>query len=46
MAARATEDGVTSSPVLMINGEPIANGRLSLMLSDPTAFDTILADAS
>ncbi len=46
MADRATKDGVTSSPVLVIDGEPITNEQLSLMLSDPTAFDTILADAT
>ncbi|MGB3186446.1 MAG: thioredoxin domain-containing protein [Ornithinimicrobium sp.] len=46
MADRATADGVTSSPVLMIDGEPITDEQLSLMLSDPTAFNTILADAS
>ncbi|MGB5951405.1 MAG: thioredoxin domain-containing protein [Ornithinimicrobium sp.] len=46
MADRATEDGVTSSPVLMIDGEPISNEQLTMLLSDPTAFDTIIADAS
>lgn len=45
MAARATEDGVTSSPVLMVDGEPISNEQLSALLSDPTAFDAIIAEA-
>ncbi|CAN5353779.1 thioredoxin domain-containing protein [soil metagenome] len=46
MADRATEDGVTSSPVLMIDGEPISDEQLTTLLSDATSFATILADAS
>lgn len=46
MADRATKDGVTSSPVLMIDGEPITNEQLTSLLSDPTSFDAILAEAS
>ncbi|MGB3827482.1 MAG: thioredoxin domain-containing protein [Ornithinimicrobium sp.] len=46
MQQRASQDGVTSSPVVMIDGEPISDEELSLLLQDPTSFSTVIAARS
>ncbi len=46
MADRASQDGVTSSPVVMIDGEPISNEDVGRLLQDPTSFSSILAERS
>jgi len=43
MQTRATQDEVTSSPVVMIDGEPITNEQLSGLLQDPTSFQDLIA---
>lgn len=44
MQERASKDGVTSSPVVMVDGEKISDEQLSSLLSDPNALSDILAD--
>ncbi|MGB3763877.1 MAG: thioredoxin domain-containing protein [Ornithinimicrobium sp.] len=46
MAERANKDGVTSSPVVMIDGEPVGQDDLGRLLQDPTSFSDILAERS
>lgn len=44
MQERATKDNVTSSPVVKIDGEPISDEALSMLLQDPTSFKTLVAE--
>ncbi len=46
MAERASKDGVTSSPVVMIDGETLGQDDLGRLLQDPTSFSDILAERS
>jgi protein-disulfide isomerase len=45
MADRSTEDGVTSTPTITIDGETLDQQQMQQLLSDPTAFDAILAES-
>ncbi len=46
MQERASKDEVTSSPVVMIDGEPLGQDDLGRLLSDPTSFNDIVAERS
>lgn len=43
MQDRATKDEVTSSPVVMIDGEPITNEQLTGLLQNPASFQDLIA---
>lgn len=43
MQERATKDEVTSSPVVMIDGEPITNDEMSGLLQDSASFQDLIA---
>lgn len=43
MQEAANRDGVTSTPTVVVNGEPLSPQELSLLQGDPSALDDILA---
>jgi len=44
MATRSTEDGVTSTPTITVDGEPLSQEQVQQLLSDPTSFEAVLAE--
>lgn len=45
MQTRATQDGVSGSPHVFINGEEISDDDLGLLMEDPASFPTVLQGA-
>lgn len=42
MATAANEAGVTSTPTVLINGEPVTGADLTTMMDDPSSFQSIV----
>jgi len=44
MGERATENGVTATPTITVDGEPVGQEQMQQLLSDPTSFESVLAE--
>ncbi|HKJ11854.1 MAG TPA: thioredoxin domain-containing protein [Ornithinimicrobium sp.] len=45
MAERSSQDGVTSTPTITVDGEALGQQQMQQLLSDPSAFDSVLAES-
>lgn len=45
MAERSSEDGVTSTPTVTVDGEQLGQEQMQQLLSDPASFESVLAES-